>query len=87
MHSEVPPGWSGYGYMWWVPLRGFAFWTRAAGDVFFASGNHGQLLWVDRARDLVVVHGTDHTRWLRASPTADQLHPLLRHIFAAQAVG
>ena len=83
-HSTVPPGGSGYGYLWWVPLRAFGFWTRASGDVFFASGNHGQLLWVDRARDIVVVHGTDHTRWLRASPAGGRLAPLLQHIFNAR---
>ena len=82
--STVPPGWSAYGYLWWVPLRAFGFWTRASGDVFFASGNHGQLLWVDRARDIVVVHGTDHTRWLRASPDVGRLAPLLQHIFDAR---
>ncbi len=82
--SVVPPGWSAYGYMWWLPLRGFPFWTRQAGDVFFASGNHGQLLWVDRARDIVVVHGTDHTRWLRSSPELEHLVPLMAGIFAAR---
>lgn len=86
-HSVVPPGWSGYGYMWWVPLKAFDFWTRAPGSVFFASGNHGQLLWVDRARDIVVVHGTDHRRWLRASPELGQLAPLLDRIFAALPAG
>ena len=83
-HSEVPPGWSGYGYLWWVPLRSFDFWTRQPGSVFFASGNHGQVLWVDRARDIVVVHGTDHRRWLRASPSVEQLVPLPKRIFSAR---
>ena len=83
-HSEVPPGWSGYGYLWWVPLRSFDFWTRQPGSVFFASGSHGQVLWVDRARDIVVVHGTDHRRWLRASPSVEQLVPLLKQIFSAR---
>lgn len=86
-HTVVPPGWSGYGYMWWVPLKAFDFWARAPGSVFFASGNHGQLLWVDRARDIVVVHGTDHRRWLRASPELGQLAPLLERIFAALPAG
>lgn len=86
-HSVVPPGWSGYGYMWWVPLRAFDFWTRAPGSVCFAHGNHGQLLWVDRAREVVVVHGTDHRRWLRASPELGQLAPLLERIFAARPDG
>lgn len=86
-HSVVPPGWSGYGYMWWVPLKAFDFWARAPGSVFFASGNHGQLLWVDRGRDIVVVHGTDHRRWLRASPELGQLAPLLERIFAALPEG
>ncbi len=84
MHSVVPPGWSGYGYLWWTPLRAFDFWTRTPGQVFFAHGNHGQVLWVDRARDIVVVHNTDHRRMLRASPELGQLYPLLQHIFAAQ---
>lgn len=83
LHSVVPPGWSGYGYLWWTPLRAFDFWTRTPGQVFFAHGNHGQLLWVDRARDIVVVHNTDHRRMLRASPELGQLYPLLQHIFTA----
>jgi CubicO group peptidase (beta-lactamase class C family) len=83
-HSDVPPGFSSYGLMWWQPLKAFDFWTRAPGEVFFALGNHGQLLWVDRARDIVVVHGTDHRKWLRASPELGQLAPLLERVFAAQ---
>jgi len=86
-YSVVPPGWSGYGYMWWVPLKAFDFWARAPGSVCFAHGNHGQLLWVDRARDVVVVHATDHRRWLRASPELGQLAPLLERIFAAMPRG
>jgi CubicO group peptidase (beta-lactamase class C family) len=82
-HSTVPPGWSGYGLMWWVPQRAFDFWPRNAGDLFFAHGNHGQVLWVDRARDIVVVHVTDHRKWLRASPELGQLAPLLDRVFAA----
>jgi CubicO group peptidase (beta-lactamase class C family) len=85
-YSDVPPGFNGYGYLWWVPLRSFGFWKRQPGDVFFASGNHGQVLWVDRARDIVVAHGTDHTRWLRASPDLGQIAPVLERIFAAQPV-
>ncbi len=84
-YSEVPPGFNGYSYLWWVPLRSFAFWKRQPGEVFFANGNHGQMLWVDRARDIVVVHGTDHTRWLRASPDLSQIAPVLERIFAAQS--
>ena len=45
--------------------------------------HHGQLLWVDRVRDIMVVRGTDHTRWRRASPQLGQLSPLLDRIFAA----
>lgn len=55
-HTTVLGGWHGYAAMWWVPLRAWPFWKRAPGDVFFAWGNGGQFLWVDRGRDLVIVH-------------------------------
>lgn len=55
-HTTVPGGWQAYALMWWVPRRAWPFWQRSAGDVFFAWGNGGQFVFVDRGRDLVVVH-------------------------------
>jgi len=80
--SVAPDGWQGYGYLWWVPQRAWPFWTRAPGDLGLAWGNHGQLMWVDRARDLVIVHRAE-SRWWR-----DPIHPgrtgaLLRQLLAA----
>jgi CubicO group peptidase (beta-lactamase class C family) len=82
--SVAPPGWLSYALMWWAPRDGFAFWTHPPGSVFIALGNFGQLMWIDRSRDLVVVHNTDHRRWLRASPVNAQLAPLLHNIFMAR---
>jgi hypothetical protein len=81
--STVPPGWHGYGYLWWVPQRAWPFWTRAPGDVFFASGNGGQVLFVDRHRDLVIVHQVDGSRLFRRDVTLEALSELLQRILAA----
>lgn len=80
--SVAPEGWQGYGYLWWVPQRAWPFWTRAPGELGLAWGNHGQLMWVDRGRDLVIVHRA-RSRWWR-----DPIHPgrtgaLLRQLLAA----
>ncbi len=84
--SVVPPGWQAYGELWWVPRRAWPFWTRAPGDLFFASGNHGQLLLVDRARELVVVHQIDGSRWFKRSADLETLSPLLAALLAAVQV-
>lgn len=83
VHSMVPPGWQGYGYMWWAPLRAWPFWQRNGGDVFFAWGNHGQFLFVDRARDLVVVHRTTGPSLWRRPVDPEAVSPLLARILEA----
>ena len=82
-HSQAPGGWWSYGYLWWQPQAAWSFWTRGPGDVFLASGNHGQVLMVDRARDLVVVHRIDGSRWFKNSPDLGALAPLFHAVFAA----
>ena len=42
------PGATGYGYQWWVP-------EGAPEGVFFARGIYGQYIYVDQARDVVIV--------------------------------
>jgi len=86
IHSMVPPGWQGYGYMWWTPLRAWPFWQRGGGDVFFAWGNHGQFLFVDRARDLVVVHRTTGPSLWRRPIDPEAVSPLLARILEAVPV-
>lgn len=81
--SVAPGGWQGYGYLWWVPQRAWPFWRRAPGGLFFASGNFGQFMWVDRARDLVVVHRTSGFSLLRRSIDAERVSPLLAALLAA----
>lgn len=80
--SVVPPGWQAYGYLWWVPQKAWPFWRRQPGDFFFASGNHGQFVWVDRARDLVVVHRAEARGW-RYPIVGVQLTPVLEHLLQA----
>lgn len=82
-HSEVPGGWQAYGYLWWVPRRAWPFWKRRDGDVFAAMGNFGQFLFVDRRRQLVIVHRTDGPRWLRKDIDAESVSPWLNHVIAA----
>jgi CubicO group peptidase (beta-lactamase class C family) len=81
--STVPSGWHGYGYLWWVPQKAWPFWTRSPGDVFFASGSGGQVLFVDRRRDLVIVHQVDGSRLFRRDVTLEALSALLQGILAA----
>lgn len=82
-HSTMASGWQGYGYLWWVPLRAWPFWSRAPGDVFFGWGNHGQYVFADRARDLVVVHRTDGPSLWRKPIEPEHLSPLLERILEA----
>ena len=83
LYSTAPPGWQGYGYMWWVPKRAWPFWKRSEGEVFFAWGNYGQFVFVDRGRDLVIVHQADR-RMLFSNPvTGETISPLLSSILAA----
>lgn len=47
-----------YGYLWWLNT-GRVRYPNASAESFFALGSGGNMIWVDRAHDLVVV-----TRWL-----------------------
>lgn len=81
-HTPVLGGWHGYALMWWVPRRAWPFWKRAEGDVFFAWGNGGQFVFVDRGRDLVVVHQSDRSLFSGgASP--ETISGLLEPVLAA----
>ncbi|MBL8341391.1 MAG: serine hydrolase [Rubrivivax sp.] len=82
-HSNVPGGWQRYASMWWVPRRAWPFWQRAEGDVFFAWGNGGQFLFVDRGRDLVIVHQVDRPRFFSAHVTPESISGLLQQVLAA----
>ena len=84
-YSTVSPGWSGYGYLWWVPLRAFPFWTRGPHQLSMAVGDGGQFMLVDRERDLVVVHRMDNDRvWFRRERvTIEQFAELAARIHAA----
>ena len=42
------PGETGYGYQWWIPVS-------APEGVFFARGIYGQYIYIDQARDVVIV--------------------------------
>jgi CubicO group peptidase (beta-lactamase class C family) len=81
--SVVGAGWQAYAELWWVPQRAWPFWQRSNGDVFFASGNYGQFMWVDRARDLVIVHQTDGPALLRTHIDDRRVSPLLEALLAA----
>lgn len=82
-HTALRGGWQAYGYMWWVPQRAWPFWQRAPGQVFHADGNYGQFLWVDRARDLVIVHQTSGPSLLRTPIDAERVSPLLQRLLEA----
>lgn len=87
-YTTVGPGWSGYGYLWWVPLKGFPFWQRGPNQLLLAVGAGGQFMMVDRKRDLVVVHRVDNSKgWFQRSEVrTDQFAVLAAHILAAAPV-
>ena len=82
-HTTVLGGWQGYGYMWWVPQQAWPFWKRTDGDVFFAWGTGGQYLFVDRSRDLVIVHQVDLPRFFTGDVTPESISGLLERILSA----
>ncbi len=62
--ANYAQGFEGYGYQWWLP-------SLSRGD-FVASGKDGQFLYVDPARDVVIVRqgwelgtGMTYARWVR----------------------
>jgi len=82
-YSTEPEGWQGYGYLWWVPQRAWPFWSRSPGSLFFAWGNGGQYIVVDRQRDLVIVHQVDRSRLFARNVTPGALSDLLARILRA----
>jgi CubicO group peptidase (beta-lactamase class C family) len=79
----APGGQQGYGCMWWVPQAAWPFWKRSDGDVFFAWGSGGQFVFVDRGRDLVIVHQVDLPRFFAGDVTPTAIGGLLDRILAA----
>jgi CubicO group peptidase (beta-lactamase class C family) len=57
-YSDARPG-VGYGYLWWVSLKGMQFRTDTGLGSFSARGNGGQYIIVAPARRIVVVHVND----------------------------
>ena len=51
-----------YGYMWWLNTEGEEKWSELDDHIFYAQGFGGNVIMVDRERQLVVV-----TRWLEPS--------------------
>ena len=83
VHSAVPGGWLAYGLTWWIPRRAYPFWRHQPGEVFFGAGNHGQFVFVDRGRDLVIVHRTTGRRLFRRSIDGESVAPLLQRLLVA----
>lgn len=79
----LPGGKLGYGWMWWVPQAAWPFWKRSDGDVFFAWGSGGQFVFVDRGRDLVIVHQVDLPRFFASDVTPESIGGLIERILAA----
>lgn len=82
-HTAVSPGWQGYAFMWWVPQRAWPFWTRSNDQVFFGWGNRGQFLFVDRGRDLVIVHQVDMPRFFSKEVNPESISGLLAKVLGA----
>lgn len=57
-YSDARPG-VGYGYLWWVSLKGMQFLTDTGPGSFSARGAGGQYIIVAPARRIVVVHLND----------------------------
>jgi CubicO group peptidase (beta-lactamase class C family) len=79
-YSDARPG-VGYGYLWWVSLKGEQFRTETGPGSFSARGAGGQYIIVAPARRIVVVHlnDTDENDKLASGTFAK----LLQLIFAA----
>ena len=64
------------------PAEGLALLEALARSVFFANGNGGQYVFVDRQRDLVIVHQVRRSLICR-NVTPQTITPLLERILAA----
>jgi CubicO group peptidase (beta-lactamase class C family) len=74
-YSDTDQPGAGYGYLWWV---------RVNRQAYSANGHGGQIMVVNPARDLVVVHLVDTDDGSRRKVTNAQLSALLDRIFAAR---
>ena len=84
-YSNVNPN-VGYGYLWWVRLKGSHIGQTIPTPVFLASGNHSQYLIVNRQRDLVIVHRVNASlasMLFQTQPTNDQFNQLVEKILTA----
>lgn len=73
--APTPPGQTGYGYQWWVPVG-------AQKGEFFARGIYGQYLYIDQTRGVViVVTGAD--RQFRTPGVNEENIAMLRKIAAS----
>lgn len=82
-NPTVLGGWQGYGYMRRLPKKAWPFWKRIDGDVFFAWRSGGQYLFVNRSRDLVIVHQVDLPRFVTGDVTPESISRLPERILAA----
>ena len=74
-YSETGRPGRGYGYLWWVsPEHG----------AFSANGHQGQVMIVNPARDLIIVHQVDTDDGRRRQATGRQLAGLLDQVMAAR---
>lgn len=62
-----------YGFMWWLNTE-YELWPRAPANSFAALGYGSNVVWVDPARELVVV-----ARWLGGEADSDELVDELVH--------
>ncbi len=70
--APTAPGTMGYGYQWWVP-------KSAHEGEFLAHGIYGQYIYIDQAKDLVIV-ATAADRKFRDPGVDDQNVAIFRHI-------
>lgn len=87
-YSLVPPGWSGYGYLWWVPVRAFPKLKYEPQQLVFAIGDGGQFMLIDRKRDIVIVNRVNNNwLWLKRNRVdVDQFARLVYRIMDAAPI-
>ena len=74
--ANTEPGKIGYGYQWWIPVG-----APPRGE-FLGRGIYGQYLYIDQARDVVIVM-TAADRKFREAGVNDQNVEMFRRIAAA----
>ena len=80
--DEVNRAFTDAGQDSWLPSGHYRnqFWVPGGGHTLLCLGIHGQLIWVDRERDLVIVK---HSSW----PTPQDLHRLTSTFAAIKSIG